>query len=844
MGTLNMGVQFTLFYVVGSLLLFSPVSAVCNGGNSCCNDIECGEGEGDCDTDSQCSGSLECGTDNCVGINFDPTDDCCYDPNPSTAAPVTTTETPFQPDCKALKDAEELMRNTRIAYGCDVGNPDISLDSCSQISCLEDVLKKSATCTRGPEQMDCMSLQKVSTSIEALNDRYCQEVPGEMCGVDCTDQSYIPKTCVFTLTLEQLYTNAPGRMADGASISRPVLVYNRVLPGPNLVVCEGDNVKVHLKNRLSGQNETLLGDNGFNMTTLHFHGIRQLQGDLKSVNVSKRILTSVSYDDHGPWSDGVPLVTQCPVHAGKDFHYFFTGNSDPENKGEGILASFNNAPAGSYWYHSHFGNQRLNGAAGKLIVMPRKADKEIIDLPENSLFLQEWYPETNSDLPCSLLVNGKGRKGQKMYLPKLEPGETKEQFMERYLMGGPVSFDETEDNSYGSNSKVPYEVFEIYEKNIGKEHRFRLISGIGQGTTMRISIEDHSFTAIAADSIGIEKTPTLDAVWLAAGERYDILVKTKSKAEIEDHPSAYKINVFHTRPNSKPHELCSIAWLKYPGQTVDQTFEPDCKSVGKEKFANSILNPVPNNFAEWNSKKFIYPKDLTAKLQVRNIEKNINTHYVNMSCSGGCNFNHYQMPFPMAQTAGSVAASGYPNVPILFQSPSNQTGRCGSVCDRTKCTNQGPPERATCSHVIQQPSGNHKWFEIVLINTNPEGDVAHPIHQHGGWYNIIGQGQYDYSINRTFIIDQDTTKCPQRKSCLPRNLDHPVFKDTVQVPTNGYVIFRTPLDNPGAWIVHCHINFHVEHGMAMVFQFGQPREWAMGPNLKTAVSNWDKMCFH
>ena len=216
------------------------------------------EGEGDCDNDSDCLGLLQCGTDNCVGINFDSTDDCCFDPNPTTAAPMTTTTTtavpvmstkpPFQPDCKALKDAEELMRNTRIAFGCDVGNPDISLDTCSQISCLEDVLKKTSACTRGSEQMDCTSLENVSKSIEALYERHClevasftnplaseagnlssQEVAGATCGVDCTDPSYKPKTCIFELTLEQLYPNAPGRMADGGP-ARPVLVYNGVLP--------------------------------------------------------------------------------------------------------------------------------------------------------------------------------------------------------------------------------------------------------------------------------------------------------------------------------------------------------------------------------------------------------------------------------------------------------------------------------------------------------------------------------------------------------------------------------------------------------------------------------------
>ena len=618
-------------------------------------------------------------------------------------------------------------------------------------------------------------------------------------------------------------------MADGSKV-RPLLVFNGILPGPTLVVCEGDNVKVELQNRLRGQDPTLLGSQGFNMTTLHFHGIRQKQ---------RNLLTSgnVSWSKPGPWSDGVPLVTQCPVPAGEDFHYFFSGSQG----GGGVLASFNNAPAGSYWYHSHVGNQRLNGASGKLIVMPREPEDGIVDRPENSLFLQEWYKNMSvSNKPESLLVNGKGKLLNTTYLAKLRPGETEDQFLNSYKMGKPVFFEEVENPDYPSDPRAQYEVFNISETEKGKLVRFRLISGIGEEINMRVSIEEHSFTAIASDAIDINETETLDAVWLSPGERYDILVKTK--ADTSGHPNAYKINIFHSyahNPNTT-FELCSIAWLKYPNQTVDHTFEPDCKSLRDTRFENAVLNPVPNNITEWESKKFIFPKDLRARSQAQGITRVLNTHYIDMSCGEvNCNFNNYQMIFPTAQTAASVAASGYSDVPFLFQSPSIQSGRCGPVCNKTACTNQEPSQdQVNCTHIIQQPMAANDWFEIVLINKNPSGLVAHPIHQHGGWYNVIGQGQFDQNITitREIIMKMD------KEGLLPRNLDHPVFKDVVQVPTNGYVIFRTPLDNAGTWIAHCHINYHIEHGMAMVFQFGETRDWAMGPTKTAAFKNKNKTC--
>ena len=53
----------------------------CDGGDTCCTSSnKCGEGEGDCDADADCQSGLICGKDNCVGKNFDATDDCCMKP--------------------------------------------------------------------------------------------------------------------------------------------------------------------------------------------------------------------------------------------------------------------------------------------------------------------------------------------------------------------------------------------------------------------------------------------------------------------------------------------------------------------------------------------------------------------------------------------------------------------------------------------------------------------------------------------------------------------------------------------------------------------------------------------
>merc|ERR1711935_26446 len=45
----------------------------------CTAEMACAAADGDCDTNDQCAGTLECGVNNC-GEGFDPLADCCYDP--------------------------------------------------------------------------------------------------------------------------------------------------------------------------------------------------------------------------------------------------------------------------------------------------------------------------------------------------------------------------------------------------------------------------------------------------------------------------------------------------------------------------------------------------------------------------------------------------------------------------------------------------------------------------------------------------------------------------------------------------------------------------------------------
>ncbi|KAE8154061.1 Cupredoxin [Aspergillus avenaceus] len=89
-----------------------------------------------------------------------------------------------------------------------------------------------------------------------------------------------------------------------------------------------------------------------------------------------------------------------------------------------------------------------------------------------------------------------------------------------------------------------------------------------------------------------------------------------------------------------------------------------------------------------------------------------------------------------------------------------------------------------------------KWTIFVITETL---GVPHPIHLHGHDFYILAQGSGALPQNITF-----QTKNPPRR-------------DVAMIPARedgGYLVIAFPADNPGAWLLHCHMGFHASAGFA------------------------------
>ncbi|KAF7922626.1 uncharacterized protein EAE98_008152 [Botrytis deweyae] len=100
-----------------------------------------------------------------------------------------------------------------------------------------------------------------------------------------------------------------------------------------------------------------------------------------------------------------------------------------------------------------------------------------------------------------------------------------------------------------------------------------------------------------------------------------------------------------------------------------------------------------------------------------------------------------------------------------------------------------------------EQTNNDEWVVYVIEDLTGFG-IWHPIHLHG----------HDF-----YIVAQEADVFSPEKSPAKFNLVNPPRRDVAALPGNGYLAIAFKLDNPGSWLLHCHIAWHASEGLAMQF---------------------------
>ena len=134
------------------------------------------------------------------------------------------------------------------------------------------------------------------------------------------------------------------------------------------------------------------------------------------------------------------------------------------------------------------------------------------------------------------------------------------------------------------------------------------------------------------------------------------------------------------------------------------------------------------------------------------------------------------------------------------------------------------PSRTThycsCIHIIEVNFNDLVEFIFVdesLTVFEFDAETIHPIHMHGHAYSIVSMDTPDDS---TIPTTAEYIQKLDEEGKIERNFDKPPIKDTVVVPDSGYTVLRFIANNPGVWMVHCHLDFHMETGMGFVLKVG------------------------
>ncbi|KIW28756.1 uncharacterized protein PV07_04630 [Cladophialophora immunda] len=298
-----------------------------------------------------------------------------------------------------------------------------------------------------------------------------------------------------------------------------------------------------------------------------------------------------------------------------------------------------------------------------------------------------------------------------------------------------------------------------------KKHLFRIINSSAQNSYI-VGFDNHTMTVIAADFVPIVPytTTTLN---IATGQRFDVIV------QMDQAPSSYYV------------------------RAVIQT---GCPSGG----ANSGLGTA-NAIINYENATPVTPVISTS---ITNVTANICQDeplaslvpYLEKPAGTVTAFQGSASTIP----AGSVTSVATNDDGTVFQWYINNAVINVNYSQPTLQTLAQGSNNSLISNPVVLSQAN-QWVYFVIQN---QFFASHPMHVHGHDVSILGTG------TGTFTSDLVSSL----------NFDNPMRRDTVMLQGSpgpgfpaGYTVIGFETDNPGAWLMHCHISWHVDGGLALQF---------------------------
>ncbi|PVI00038.1 Ferroxidase [Periconia macrospinosa] len=283
----------------------------------------------------------------------------------------------------------------------------------------------------------------------------------------------------------------------------------------------------------------------------------------------------------------------------------------------------------------------------------------------------------------------------------------------------------------------------------GKTYKFRMVN-MGAFAAQYVWFEDHTMRVVEVDGV-YTKPAEASMIYMTAAQRWSVLVTAKNST---DRNFAFVGSMDKDLFDQVPEGLNPnvTGWLVYD-EAKDKPAPRDVESF--EPFDDFGLVPV--------DKEELYDHvDHTIQLDLKmdNLADGANYAFFN-----GITYVHPKVPtLYTVLSAGDNATN-----PVIYGSNTNQ-------------------------FVL----AHNQVVEIILNNDDPG---KHPFHLHGHAFQVVHRSEESAGF-----YNAETSA----SEVLPPT---PMRRDTVLVHPNGNIVLRFRSDNPGVWLFHCHLEWHVASGL-------------------------------
>lgn len=323
------------------------------------------------------------------------------------------------------------------------------------------------------------------------------------------------------------------------------------------------------------------------------------------------------------------------------------------------------------------------------------------------------------------------------------------------------------------------ETFKLKVK-AGKTYLLRLINA-ALNDELFLSIANHSVTIVEADALYVKPFKT-NTLLIGPGQTTNVLLKTKRQP-----PNARFL--MEARPYNTGQgtfdNTTTAAILEYEGTSNSNSpvlLKPTLPAINdtaftanfSAKFRSLANSQFPAQVPQKVDKSFFF----TVSLGSSPCPKNQTCQGPNNSSKFAASMNNISFALPsramlqsyFSRKSNGVFTSDFPSTPLI---PFNYTG---TPPNNTRVMNG--------TKVVVIPFNTS--VEVILQDTSILGAESHPLHLHGYNFYVVGQGFGNF----------DPKKDPSKY-----NLVDPVERNTVGVPSGGWVAIRFFADNPGHYYI-------------------------------------------